>query len=471
MFNKLLYKFNNKIIKAGLWYTVGNFLLKGVVFITIPIFTRLLTTSDYGMVNTYIAYEKILSIIIGVGLVGTVKNAKYEFKEEFESYLLSVVELSFMIFMFFLLIGNTFFESIQKYFEFNQFIYNLLILSSYSSFLISFISQRYIIEFKYKKFLSISFLNTIFSVIISLIIIMILQSDKYMGRIIGNSLPMIIIGICILISLTNKKIKKRNRKKHIKFGLVMGLPLVIHYLSQNVLAQFDRIMIQKYIDPSQVGIYSFVYNIGTILIVILYSIQNIWDPWIYSKMDKKDYKTIYNNSKYYIVLFSILTIGLVTISPEIIMIMGPEEYWSGIDMILPIVLSVYFNFLYVLPVGIEYFLKKTNYIAIGTVAAAILNIILNIYFIPLYGAISAAYTTLISYICLFIFHWIILKKLFKVKLYSLIFIILSTLIVCVVSTIMIFLKNLLIIRYMLAVLLFIFLLLNYKKFNFVTKVR
>lgn len=57
-----------KATKAGIWYTIGNFLLKGCIFFSLPIFTRILSTTDFGIYNTYIAYEGILTAILGLGL-------------------------------------------------------------------------------------------------------------------------------------------------------------------------------------------------------------------------------------------------------------------------------------------------------------------------------------------------------------------------------------------------------------------
>ena len=50
---------NSKAVKAGIGYTIGNYLIKGLSFLTIPIFTRLLSTEDYGIVNIFGAYENI----------------------------------------------------------------------------------------------------------------------------------------------------------------------------------------------------------------------------------------------------------------------------------------------------------------------------------------------------------------------------------------------------------------------------
>ena len=54
---------NNKVVKASSWYTVTNFFLKGISFLTIPIFTRLLTTADYEVVSLYSVFFNSLIIL------------------------------------------------------------------------------------------------------------------------------------------------------------------------------------------------------------------------------------------------------------------------------------------------------------------------------------------------------------------------------------------------------------------------
>lgn len=47
----------NSIKRAGVGYTIGNYLIRGLGFLTVPIFSRLLSTADYGFYNTYTSYE------------------------------------------------------------------------------------------------------------------------------------------------------------------------------------------------------------------------------------------------------------------------------------------------------------------------------------------------------------------------------------------------------------------------------
>jgi O-antigen/teichoic acid export membrane protein len=101
--------------------------------------------------------------------------------------------------------------------------------------------------------------------------------------------------------------------------------------------------------------------------------------------------------------------GFILLAPEVYRVMAPQEYWSGISLIPLIALAYYFNFLYSFPANHEFYNQKTKLISIGTICAAIINIVLNFLFIPLYAGTGAAIATLISFVFLFIFHEIIAR--------------------------------------------------------------
>jgi O-antigen/teichoic acid export membrane protein len=93
--------------------------------------------------------------------------------------------------------------------------------------------------------------------------------------------------------------------------------------------------------------------------------------------------------------------------------MVPQDYWPGLPLIPIIALAYYFNFLYSFPVSYELFYEKTKKISLGTIIAAIINIIGNFILIPYYGEMGAAVATLISFIFLFIIHEIIVLLIIK----------------------------------------------------------
>lgn len=396
--------------KAGKWYTIGNILLKGCIFFSLPIFTRILSTVDFGIYNTYMAYEGIVTAILGLGLYGTVKNAKLDFKEKFNEYLSSVITFSLIVLSAVLIIANCTYDLYSNFLKFDRFIVNCLLLQSFGAYLIYFFGAKLNIEFKYKSYLLISCFNTLGNIVLSLFLIkFVFPNSKYLGRILGSALPLIIVG-CIIVIMLMTKGKKYISKKYWKYALSIGLPLVPHVISQSLLSQFDRIMITNIIGESESGIYSYIYTICTILYVISSSFDNAWSPWVYMMLKDNEQCKIKRASKEYIGFFAILTLGFICVMPEITKIIASKEYWIGIDLIVPLSLANYFIFLYMIPVNIEYYNKKTKYISIGTISAAVLNFGLNFVAIKLWGFKAAAYTTVISYIVLFLFHWIIAKK-------------------------------------------------------------
>ena len=66
--------FSSKAIKASMFYMVGNLFDKAIAFITIPIFTRMLSTSEYGILNTYTSWVSIFAIIVGLSLGQTLRS-------------------------------------------------------------------------------------------------------------------------------------------------------------------------------------------------------------------------------------------------------------------------------------------------------------------------------------------------------------------------------------------------------------
>ncbi|HAP8444206.1 TPA: oligosaccharide flippase family protein, partial [Enterococcus faecium] len=201
-------------------------------------------------------------------------------------------------------------------------------------------------------------------------------------------LSFVLIGLVIYLRIMIKGAHFFDKKQW-RYALKISLPLIPHSLANIVLAQFDRIMINSYLGPAAGGIYSYISNIGIILSVIWMSTNNAWVPWFYGEMSKNNEKKVKKVSNYYLVVFTLITMIVMVVSIDLAKFMAPKDYYSGLSLVVPITLGYFFQFLYSLPVNAEFYEKKTSFIAIGTVASAIVNILLNMIFIPRLGIIAA----------------------------------------------------------------------------------
>ena len=73
--------------KAALWVTICSFLQKGISFITVPIFTRLMSTEEYGTYTVYLSWLQILTIMTSLYLFnGVYDNAMAKYEKQRDEY-------------------------------------------------------------------------------------------------------------------------------------------------------------------------------------------------------------------------------------------------------------------------------------------------------------------------------------------------------------------------------------------------
>ena len=416
----------NKKIRASVGYTIGNYLIKGLSFITIPIFSRILSQSDYGIYNTFSAYESFLCIILGVAIHSSYKNARYKygikkeghFKENFETYASNTIILIIINSIIWFLILSIFGEKISQLLAIDKSLLPLLVLYAFGDAAILCFNSRASLNYEYTKFLKVAFANVISNIVLSVLLILTCyQGHRYIGRAIGTAMPMFILGIIIAVGFF-RMARPKDIRGYLSWGVRYSLPIVPHGLSQIILSQFDRIMINKLIGSLEAGVYSFGYNIYSIILVTYNSIDTVWAQWFYEKMHGNEKKTIKRISSIYMVLMLLFSSAVMLVSPELIVILGSKKYSDSIYCVLPIVAGGYFSFLYTIPCEVEYYHEKTKYIAAGTMLAALINIVTNYICILKFGYVAAAYTTLGTYMLYFLFHYFLAMKIQKENLFS-----------------------------------------------------
>lgn len=411
--NLMTEKSSNKAIKASFWYTLGNILIKGLSFLTLPIFTRIMSTSDFGLYTTYVAYESILSILLSLGINASLKSAKIQFPDRINDYVSCVVCIPIVITTIVLLLSILFQEQLGLLLGFEGYFAIIMAIQACSSAIITTYNSRISLDYSYKSFLNISIISTVGNIGTSLLLIFFLFEDNaYKGRILGTCLPLAIVSIFLLSSFF-KKAKPHFNKSYISFGLRYSLPLVPHGLSQLILAQFGKIVIQRRIGNSEAGIYGFAYTVALIPQIVVQSISMAWGPFFFESYHNNKLNEIKLRSRLFIEIFAYFTIALFCVSPELTKLMADYSYWDAIYLIMPAILGVYLTFLYDFPVEIEYYYQKTNYIAVGTLFAALLNIVLCICIVPIYGYQYAVYITLFTYFIYFLYHLLVAYKLTK----------------------------------------------------------
>ncbi|MBO4952673.1 MAG: oligosaccharide flippase family protein [Lachnospiraceae bacterium] len=402
-------------VKAGIWFTICNILLKGIAFITIPIFTRILSPEEYGLYTIYLSWYSILSIFVCLNLYyGVFNKAMIKFQNDRDRFTSSmqglVLTLGILFFLIYFVL-NSFFNRI---FELSTSIMCLMFVEMTITPMKQFWIGRKRFEYKYLGVVIVSILGSLANAILGILFIYWFKQGAY-SRIWASVLTESVIGGIILFSQFYKG-KAFFHKEYWKYALMFNIPLLPHYLSGIVLNQGDRIVIQKILGNAPVALYSIAYNVSMISQLVTTAIAQVLTPWLYSCLEKKKYESINKRLRSMMMVVALLCFIITLLAPELVWIMGSDTYAEAIFAIPPIAASVFFIYMYSVYSNFEFYFEKRSFIAIASTVAGVLNVLLNILFVPMFGYVAAAYTTLFCYIIYSYSHYMFCLKICKKEL-------------------------------------------------------
>lgn len=414
MMEKIINKYKNLpvMVRASFWFLICSFLQKGISVITTPIYTRLLSTNEYGYYNVFTSWENIIIVIISLNLsFGVYSRGLVKFEEDRKRFSSSMQGLTFALIVIWLIIYYIFRDFFNNIFGLSTKYVITMFVIIWTTAIFQFWATEQRVDYNYRKLVIITLVASILNPIVSIIFILNFE-DKVFGRILGIALVSIGCYLWMFFRQMHSG-KEFYSKKYWKHAFEFNIPLIPHYLSQTVLGSSDRIMIEKLVNVTEAGIYGLAYSISLIMTLFNTALLQTISPWIYKKIKTGEIKDISPIAYATLILIAFVNVLLIAFAPEAVRVFAPSSYYNAIWVIPPVAMSVYFMYAYDLFAKFEFYFEKTKLIACATVSVAILNLVLNYIFIKLFGYIAAAYTTLVCYILYATFHYIFMRKVCK----------------------------------------------------------
>lgn len=407
------YKSTSVQVKAALWYTVCNFFQKGISLIVVPIYIRLTTTAEYGVWTVFQSWRDILLIFASLNLYCGVYTKKLvDIKPEDRSrYTSSMQGLGTLISAFMFIVYLILREPANSLFELDTSAMLLLFLYFVTFPSFQFWSTRQRVEYKYRKMVVATILLSILTPSVSLLLLKYTEL-RANALIYGYLIVQCGFGLVFYVYLFIKG-RVFYDLAYWKYAIKFNIPLIPHYLSLIVLGQADRIMIKYYYSESEAGIYGFAYQIASAINVLVSAINGSRVPWTYEQLRDRVYDELKRISNLLCVLMGGIVVAVSLLTPDVIHILGTDKYGGAVYIIPVITMGVYFTFVYDLFCGVEFYYGATKFVMLASCVGAVLNVILNAIFIPKYGYIAAAYTTLVCYFIFMFMHLCFMKVVAK----------------------------------------------------------
>lgn len=398
-------------LKATIWFFLCNVLQKGIQYLTLPLFSRILSVEEYGNYVVFISWLSVISIFATLNLsAGMYMTGMAIYEEKRDEFTANMIGLSLVTTV---VVGCTYFMAfnlLSYWIQLSKEFVLVIFIQSFFSPLFLFWSAHERFELKYKELTVVTLFGTLISPIVSLILVF-NMSNRALAISIGYISGQVCMGIYCAVRQLSKSFCLYNKLTWVE-ALTFNIPLIPHYLSYVVLGQSDRVMISNMCGQYDAGIYGFAYQISNAINMLTAALDSAFVPQIYIEI-KEQKNVVGKKINNVLVMYIAIAFAVSLIAPEIVLLFGSKKYAEAKWVMPSIILSSYFLFLAGLFMKVEFYFKKNAYITSASTFVAIINIVLNYIFIQRFGYMAASYTTLFCYICFAVVHYFFMRKVIK----------------------------------------------------------
>jgi len=395
-------------IRHSFNYFTADILTKAAGLIYIPVLTRLLTPSEYGIYVMYSSWVPILFVLFTLNTFSCIGRYYYEEKEDFPEFFGETTVLGLAIVVPICIVVLVMESTVSNFLGIPERTIPLLLVAIFITLVSSTFEEIWQAKRK-SAFISIIVVIRVYLImVLTLVLAFKLKTDRYMAPIVSS----VIVGSGFIVFYAyhlRSLIKFRFPRKHVHFILAFSLPMLLNNLSGLILERFDTLMIGKMKGTTDAGLYSFAYMIGAILWFGASALYRAWMPVYYKYMNESNYTAHDKDTERLLKIIAIGSCFLIIFGREIGEILANKSYHNALEIIPFITIGYFFlatHDVYKRHFG---FTKKTKYLFIAPLISGLLNIVLNLVFIPIYGYMAAAINTLVSYFSMAVIAWFLVK--------------------------------------------------------------
>ena len=408
--------------KSSAIYGIGAIFVNLLGLALIPILTNYFNPSEFGKIELIFLLINFLISIMGFGMEQTQSYFYYNNKLKFSKNDLISNILNFkLIWSFIILFIFIFCSSIISLFIFNQqedlkiFITVFLI-----AFFMSFSYQLlliYRLDFNPIKYVLYTIIESLIRIFTILIFLLYFQKgiQEYFYSFLFSYLILFLILLYEFRNFIKINFQYNIIKKLVKYAIPL-LPLTFLWF---IISITDRIYINYFLNLTILGLYSIAakFVLGVNFLIDIF--HKSWWPIIMKGIndDFLIYNSLFNKVLKFYFCISILILSLLNLTSETIFyIFTGEEYHQAYELFNILILQpFFFGLFYITSIGM-WKDNKNLFILYSVIIISIINFILNYYFIPIFGAKGAAYSTVFSFLILNLISFIFSSIIIKIKI-------------------------------------------------------
>ena len=390
------------------YYFISNLAVKGIGIFSLPVLTRLLLPSDYGVISLFNSYNGIFISLLTLNCYVALGRYYYEEQDDLMEFFGTSITFIFSLLFLFLVLFIIFRNEISSLLSLPTNVIILFVPTVMVFVFSSWYEQIYVPQKKSKQIAVRNVISSYGKFALVVIITLVLSKDKYLGSLYASIITGALFTVYYLYAL-KPYIKFTFSVKSLKYMLNYSLPLIPYTLGAVILSQIDRIVINKYYGETNVGLYSFAYSIGSLLTLVLSSLQLAWTPVYFKLMAAKNYSKLNADITLILKIVMVCAFFLILFGKEIGMMLAKSNFYSALHIVPIVVIGlVIYSYSTFYSWHIQ-FAKKNIYMTPILLISGFTSTLLNLIFIPKYGYVAAPFVNCVSYLVMVIMGIIVTK--------------------------------------------------------------
>lgn len=406
----------NRFLKDGFIYSFPTIISRGLTFLLLPIYTRYLSPTEYGIFDLIILFTNLFQIIITAEITQglaryTTRKKRKKLKQKLVSTAFWFSNLMYLIFIF-IMIFCLYLNFFKLPLDFN--LSNSAILILYFIFfgVFYFLQNQLKWELKSNEYAKVSMLSSITTGLFTIIFVVVFDLNL-IGMIGGLTVGYFLGSIFAFYPLRNL-FKFHFSMRRLKHLLNFSFPLALNGVAAWIIISIDRIFLGYFVSAETIGYYTLGLKLASIVPLLFLGFQTALNPLIYNQYENSDTPNqIASIFKVYITVGILLCSFLATISYEIVLIIGTQDYIYASKIIGFLSISLFFISLDVFACGFG-IKKKTKTLFMITISIIPLKLILSFLLINNFQLIGAMISSLTISILIFLIKMKISQKLYFV---------------------------------------------------------
>lgn len=415
-------------------YLVGEVAVKALGIISLPVLTRLLSPSEYGTLAVFASYFTLLHTVLSLNTHTVVARYFYDRTDDFPAFLRTTLFVSLGVLLTSFGILSLFYDWVRNALDLPGHSLLLLLILTFA-FTWSAIYRQVLVSQQQSRQAAIwPIVRGYVGFALGVALILPLSETRYYGPMAARVLVEVALGAYFVRKLwALTKTGGPSKRAHVYYILSYGLPLIPYSISGQILGQFDRIMINGTVGAAATGIYSVGYNVAALMLMVIVPLRTALTPELFALQNEQRHDAVDRLNAQMLEVTAAFGVLLIVFAREIISLLAPSSYSSAIAVVAPVTIGYLFHALSGVYGQYGHLLKRTGYLSVTVLVAGAANVLLNLYYLPLYGPNAAAYTTLASYVISGVLAWAIAKWILQAQVTSLRITVKPLLVTCIAT--------------------------------------